>query len=734
MRQSAPSVLRRSIIGILSAILFVTCGLACVQPRALAAESQTTTSESERNGQVLSLSEATAVVTDTSGYHLKVTITNTDDRQWNAGQLSLAINSGYTFTSRTDMQEWAQSQNMIPTPNEIGTAQVQPLSPGQSTTVSINAKADNEALKSIMAWGPKPLLAVYSHDDEDEGLRSFLTRSMAGLNTIQTPAMRITMVAPLASEHWQVSNDALTSMVKNRVETASGSASGTSKNTSSQGTSNGTAATDTSTTDLSGTSGSEVVTLTGDHTRFDRSLNDVLAKHPALQTIADPTYLDALNIPPKVSALMQPAAFDITSYAARNDARGYDNAGVGSSMWGSNAAVSQYRSAIGDAKANAPTVAWQGRGHWTMQALTEARSQGYTTVISTADFESADSDTVRTGTKVVSTDAGDVTVLVEQRELSKLAQGTATSRKAHAESSEAGRLTRFVAQSAFYQMEQPYTERNLLVDFGFDANASTMDSFMSAIESSTWLETTNLETLENATPQSTDDEAPGPVPTESGINKSKAEALTSTITSLTETRSAITRFHDSIMDTSSDDGQQAWINRMLTAQSTMALHAFSSDGSDTASSAAMVSASQQLSNTLLNSISLVPSETITMVSETATMPVTVNNTTPFPAKVNVSSITDSSEIATSRHTTIMVPAHSEAQTTFQLRAATSSSATATITLEDRSGIAFGQPQQTAISCVLKISDMTGFIIIGAAVALGLLGLWRQFHRKKDPDE
>ena len=30
--------------------------------------------------------------------------------------------------------------------------------------------------------------------------------------------------------------------------------------------------------------------------------------------------------------------------------------------------------------------------------------------------------------------------------------------------------------------------------------------------------------------------------------------------------------------------------------------------------------------------------------------------------------------------------------------------------------------------------MTGFIIIGFSLLLGLVGLWRQFHRKKDPDE
>ena len=30
--------------------------------------------------------------------------------------------------------------------------------------------------------------------------------------------------------------------------------------------------------------------------------------------------------------------------------------------------------------------------------------------------------------------------------------------------------------------------------------------------------------------------------------------------------------------------------------------------------------------------------------------------------------------------------------------------------------------------------MSGFIIIVCAVLLGIAGLWRQFHRVKDPDE
>ena len=730
MSQNAPHMLRRSIIGILSAVLFIACGLVCMPSQAFATQSQTAASTGTQHRQVLSLSEATAVVTDTSGYHLKVTITNTDSQQWQAGRLSLNINSDYTFTSRTDMQEWAQSQNMIPAPNELGSVAVPALAPGQSTTVAINAKADNAALTSIMTWGPKPLLAVYAHDDENVELRSFLTRSSAGLAAAQTPAMQITMVAPLSSSHWQVSNEALTAMVNNPVVSNSG---------------NGQAAADAASSGAYGKNDNAAVTLNSNHTRFDRSLSDVLSRHSALQVIADPTYLNALNMPPKVSALMQPAAFDITAYAADGNTQRYTNAGVQNSMWNAKASLAQYRNAIGDNNATISTVAWQGKGHWTMDALTEARRHGYSAVISTADFEPSASDTVRTGTNVVTTDAGDITVLVEQRELSNLAQGSATSRKARAESSEAGRLARFVAQSAFYQMEQPYTQRNLLVNFGFNADAATLNSFMSAVESSPWLQATDLQTLCAATPLASDDDAQANVPRESDIGKDDAAFIDSAIAALSASRSDIIRFRDNIMkpDTtathdrdngSTSDDRGTWINRILNAQSTMALRAFTADDSDAALPNAMVSGAQQLSGIVMNSIALTPSEAVTMVSETATMPVTVRNSTPFPAQVTVSSITDSSEIATSRRTTITVPAHAETQTTFRLRAATSGSAIASIALEDRVGVRFGQMQQTSISCILKISDMTGFIIIAAAVVLGLLGLWRQFHRKKDPDE
>jgi hypothetical protein len=125
---------------------------------------------------------------------------------------------------------------------------------------------------------------------------------------------------------------------------------------------------------------------------------------------------------------------------------------------------------------------------------------------------------------------------------------------------------------------------------------------------------------------------------------------------------------------------------------------------------------------------------VTVVSETASMPVTVSNDHPYPVLVRVSSITDSMEIVTGRFSEVEVPAHGSTQTTFTIRVSTSGNTTAHLALLDRQGARFSTPRTTPIISTLQISDMSGFIFIAAAVAFGVLGLWRQFHRKKDPDE
>lgn len=714
-------------------------------------ETSGTNDDAERaSGPIIALTDMTAVVTDTSGFHLKATITNTGDSAWAAGEVTLDTNPMFTFTSRTDMQEWSQSDSPIPTPARLGSTAVPALQPKQSATIAIDAGPDAQALKQMLNWGPKPLRVTYANDGMATATNTFLTRSTAGLDNADTPAMGITMAMPLTSGHWTADSETL----KTLVTTESGTATADS---STNGANNGSAAGGT------GDTTADVAVLDKNSTRFDHALEQTLTRHPSLQTVADPTYLDALAMPPQTKAVMQPAGFDITAYAAQNDAaQRYAAAGIDDASWNADAATASYRSAIGDQNASTRTIAWQGQGQWTMDSLTAARRNGYTTVISTHDFESTDTDTVHTGVVSVPTDAGDVTVLVEQHELGDLAKGKATSAKASAEATTAGRLARFVAQSAFYQMEQPYNERNLLICFDADTAAADVDMFMNAVESASWLHVTDLDTLTQAAPYATGDDAQALVPTDAGLSQADSSNVTNTLASLAAGRNDIIRFRDSVLDAAdeqADDAQalarqdakrtasqsaqgtsgaQAWTERLLAAHAALALHALAADGGspdiDTTTALTAVSGAQQLAGDVIGGVTLTPSETVTMVSETATMPVTVSNSTPYPVTVRVFSITDSPEIATSRRNTVTIPPRSEAQVTFSLRAATSGSAVATVSLQDRNGVAFGQQQHTSINCVLKISDKTGFIIIGLAVALGALGLWRQFNRKKDPDE
>ena len=148
----------------------------------------------------------------------------------------------------------------------------------------------------------------------------------------------------------------------------------------------------------------------------------------------------------------------------------------------------------------------------------------------------------------------------------------------------------------------------------------------------------------------------------------------------------------------------------------------------------MTKAAQTLANDLLGKVSIAPSESVSVFSESAKMPVTVSNGLPYAVSITVNSITDSMQIVTSYENDIVIPAHSEAQVAFTIRVTVSGSATAHISLADRHGDAFGAVQNTVITSVLRISDASGFIIIGFAVLLGVVGLWRQFNRKKDPDE
>ncbi|PJM78328.1 DUF6049 family protein [Bifidobacterium scaligerum] len=745
----------------------------------------TTTSQSDAQGDDqsgtqadydITIDQATPVVTAKSGYHITFTINNHTNQATEAGTAYLNTNLLFTFVSRTDMQNWAEHTAGIPTPDSLGTVQVPAIAANGSATVSINVSTSQQTLAALGSWGPKPLMLSYITGNQLlAALPTFLTRSSDGLTTAQTPAMNLTVAVPFTSSAWQVDEDAVKQRIAETDEAGDGSSS-SSKQSDDANTANNTgndsgksavtedgkaaapATPKSSETDGAQSSPSSdgtgavarAITLSDNDADTASELGQTFAKHRSLQVVADPQYLQESAVQPSIAAIMQPSDFDITTYAAVGDDEAYRKAGISTEQWSADRATSLYK-VSGKTEKSTP-IAWQGSDPWTLDALTAARTQGYSTVIADASFDADQTDAVHTGTYVVNTDAGDVTVLKEQAVLGTLAKGQATSDSAAAETSDAGRLARLMAQSAFYQMEQPYTSRYLLMTFSRSDSAAWIDAVMSALEQASWLNLTDLNTMAQAEPYS--------VGSDVNVDDSQAADATvtrSTLNQLATSRADIMRMAGSILknelnssEASSLDPQAlarqdanstathtsdptAWIGSLLAIHDDMAVRALTG-AADTDASTRMTTGAQTLASELLNSVHINPSESVSVFSESAKMPITISNDLPYAVHIRVNSITDSMQIVTSRDAEVSIPAHSDAQVTFTIRVSTSGSTTAHVTMTDREGNSFGNTQNTAITSVMRISDASGFIIIGFAVLLGIVGLWRQFHRKKDPDE
>lgn len=109
----------------------------------------------------LSITESTPVVTDTSGYHITISISNPTYAATSPGLVTVAYNPSYTFVSRTDIQHWATGDVSIPVRTVLGTATVPSIAANKKVSVKIDAAADSDALKALQMWGPKPLLVTY---------------------------------------------------------------------------------------------------------------------------------------------------------------------------------------------------------------------------------------------------------------------------------------------------------------------------------------------------------------------------------------------------------------------------------------------------------------------------------------------------------------------------------------------------------------------------------------------
>ena len=703
---------------LLTIVLLLTLVMAPWHPApALAATNHQSSAE-------VALRWSTPVVTDKSGYTLRAAVTNTANQPMENAHLSVSTSALYSFSSRADMQAWSEGHARIPTPDVLGTQTVPTIPAGQSVEIAVNVPADQDAIKKMTSWGPKPVRLSLS-DDQDQVLGdvfTFLTRTWDGLPTAGTPALALTMVMPLTSSDWNIDDKAMTALM-----TQSGS--GNDKNRS--------------------------VTLTRQGARRQGDQSQLLTKHGSLQALGDPVYLSAFANRPQIQGLIQPADFDITGYASQNQDR-YAQAGVTPGSWSAKASAKLYADSAPD------TYAWQGRQEWTLESITAARRAGYQTVIAPQGFEVDAGTSAHTGKYTIETKAGKVTVLSAQRELSNLARGHPSSTRATGEQTQAGQTARFIAQSAFYQMEQPYAERSLLVCFDTDEDTQQADRIMTELEHAPWISLKSMDNLMQA-PDFTGGSSGLLKALELDSTKGSAkhgDGPTGTLDSLIASRAEIDRFATTILADGKQDSQPTasatagktdsqalarqdadttarqpkdphqWLSQLTAAHDDLALKSLGG----TAAAAGLADQAEAMSRRLLDGVSITPSESLNVVSETASMPVTVSNSHPYPVHARISARTDSMEIVTSRMAEVVIPARSEAQVTFKVRVATAGRANVDIGLLDRQGRPFGQVRRAQITSNLRLSDMSGLIIIVIAVLLGLLGLWRQFHRTKDPDE
>ncbi|NSX25756.1 DUF6049 family protein [Gardnerella vaginalis] len=707
-------------------------------------------------GISLKIVKSTSILTDKSGYHISLLLKNNSSKDFPEGKIQVTFNPWYTFMSRTDLQKWSQAESRIPTPQLIGEVSVPALASGKSYSAQIDVDANSQNLSNIIYWGPKPVSITYSSLDFKHyySVKSFVTRANIGIKNVQTPPINVTLLMPIIAK----SSDWRFNISKHNISPSINAISESQENLANP-----------TTGSTTGSATNQKIRLSKNSIKRITSLINLVQKHPKLQTIADPNTLKFSEPTFTPSVFMQNNGFNISRYAESENHVSYKLAGIDSDSWSKKSSVLENSTTK---PLNLDSYAFQTGEKWTLRALEQAAANGYKTVVATSGFDPlANRFAVKNGVYEVQTSSGSVKVLSCQETLNELINGHFTSVQSAAETTSAGLLNRLAAQSAFYQMEQPYMPRHLLLTFSPDSSIPLIESVVSILEKSPWISLLDINSLTQSKAITKEHLGYSPVPKASAIEGKSLIASKSKISQLASDRMLVNQFINSILDqnelnnhkTCESDAQslakqnaklkinqnsKIWSENLIKLFDAMAQRELdntlnsASQSNSSASESHNASESQtqtkngthDLAKMLISGINIIPPKDVTLVSETATMPITISNTNPYPISVYLTAYTNSMEIVTRRKTPVKIAANSESQVILPLRSTTSSKVKATFALEDRNHNVFSSTKETAITSTLQISDKSGTIIIIFAFALGAFGLFRQFNRKKDPDE
>ena len=736
-----------------------------------AAASKTSAAQSSRT---LSIDSASSIITSDSGYTARFTVTNTSHERVPEGTVSLSTAPSYDFLSSDYMDKWAQGELKLRTALTLAQVSVPALDAGESTQVNVKLEPTNSALVAMTTWGAKPLLVNYksSNGELSDTVHTFVTRSNAGTYTQNLPAINFVVALPVSTA--SIPSCSQSSLLNQDARTTTQNLLNSAIKLSDTNTASRTSCASTTLSALSG----------------------LLAQHPQLQLLTDNNLstLARADYHLNPAAIIQNSGIDIT---ALSNTQLID-------------ALPAAQSQGDNATSSTPSLALDGLAGWSADALKSAQKLGYSTVMATDGFSSTVDGAVHNSVAQTSVDGSDMKVLIAQKELSTLAQGRPTSSNAVAEQSTAGLINRFIAQTAFYETQAPYEHRTVLINAAdpaqsFDADhISYMHSLMSALSSASWAQLSDMNALMNAQSAYSQSEVADFIASASGANETTKTSLHSIAQSIQKNTVRLDTLFSSVVSsaelekkdkksrnpqdlangtanrdhTLSKEEFGSWRETVNTLANSYAVQALSSASissyNEDSHTSAALTAMTTVTNNLVNSVSISVPQSLHVVSETASLPVTVSNKLPVALKLNIatkSSEKVSSEVVISGKKDVLVDAHSEQQVILPVRAisgwsteyavylTTPDSAEAQGSEEENSAgenqagenqaggnqassdsqssshnstqtaTQIGERKTIKITSPFTILDNAGYAIFGLSVVLAILGAKRQITRK-----
>ncbi|TCD54282.1 hypothetical protein EJ419_04395 [Alloscardovia theropitheci] len=741
-----------------------------------------TAQTSQAKKRILAIANSTSIVTSDSGYSADFTITNNSNQDVSAGSLSVYIAPNYEFKTSDSLQEWAESDSNIRMSHELAQADVRSLKVGESTTIKVHVDANNPVLSSMITWGARPLLIRYqSHDSAlAESIHSFITRSNAGTHAQSLPALNVVFTVPISSGNMSscITNDKTTASAQESMS-ALLSGEALSLTTSSSASSTTSSSTPSSSSSVSSPSGSpssqgstsEMQSCTASAVSGLEKLKNTV---PQVELLTDPSL--ALNTQQENQSIQddQSSTNQVTTQSSQSSILNSSSYSIQpyaidiASLANSNNTSSLSLAAATSVGSSSP-IAIDGLSGWSMDALKTAQSLGYSTVLATDGFASATDSAVHNSLAHVDINGQNMTVLTAQHELSQLAQGTPSSSQADAENSSAGLINRFIAQTAFYESQAPYEQRTILI------NASHMSRNLSpqhiafitrlaqSLSSASWTNLTDLNSLINASSPYSAQEVEEFIEDAQKLDKKHSKTLSDITEIIDSNKSRVNNFLSSVVDsaqspTSAKDARnpqdlargQADKSRPLSSQeleqwqnslsslitdyasrslSSLSIATYAQNSRNLSS----LNADTAITRQLLNSVNISVPSSLHVVSETATVPVTISNNLPVSLRINVATRSSEkvrSEVTISGADNITVNAHSEQQVTLPVRAISGWTTTFQIYITTAEGMLINSKKDISISSSFTIMDNAGYVIFALAILLAVLGIRRQISRSR----